>query len=122
MSTSGSGRGVIIANESVSLSKTYPIIGVFMALLGLLISSLSGTVNNPSKILPGGNLTSTANLDLSKSLPLIAVPLQALAAIIFATPVLLLFVYDKNNGVLEYFLSLGMRQKEDYGRHVSSVM
>ena len=37
-----------------------------------------------------------------------------------ATPVVLLFVYDKNNGVLEYLLSLGMTQRDIYMRYLKA--
>jgi hypothetical protein len=61
-------------------------------------------------------------LDLATALPLVAVPLQVFAAVLFATPVLLLFVYDKNNGVLEYFLSLGMNQRDVYRQYLKAAL
>jgi hypothetical protein len=45
-----------------------------------------------------------------------------LPTIILVTPVVLLYVYDKNNGVLEYFLSLGMTQKEIYERYLKAAL
>jgi hypothetical protein len=108
--------------RSISLSKTYPIIGVVMALLGLLISSLSGTIGNVPANVPTINATGGAGLKLAAALPFVAVPLQAFAAVIFTTPVLLLFVYDKNNGVLEYFLSLGMTQGDVYRRYLKAAL
>jgi hypothetical protein len=115
-------QSTIIARRSVSLSKTYPIIGIVMALLGLLISSLSGTIANLPTNVATGNATGASGLKLASALPFIAVPLQAFAAVIFATPVLLLFVYDKNNGVLEYFLSLGMTQGDVYRRYLKAAL
>lgn len=93
-----------------------------MALLGLLISSLSGTIGNLPTNVATVNATGASGLKLAAALPFIAVPLQAFAAIIFATPVLLLFVYDKNNGVLEYFLSLGMTQGDVYRRYLKAAL
>ena len=117
-----SDQGVIIARRSVSLSKTYPILGVVLALMGLLISSLSGVISNlPTNGVPV-NTVGRSGLDIASALPFIAVPLQAFAAIIFATPVLLLFVYDKNNGVLEYLLSLGMTQGDIYRRYLKAAL
>lgn len=119
-----SDRGVIIARRSISLTKSYPIIGVFLALMGLFLSILPGLIQGipttgiPSEI--GTNATSSA--DAMTGLPFLAVPLQAFAAIIFATPVLLLFVYDKNNGVLEYFLSLGMNQRDVYRQYLKAAL
>lgn len=37
-------------------------------------------------------------------------PLDVLPAMMLSMAVLILFVYDKNNGVLEYLFSLGMTQ------------
>ena len=115
-------QGVIIAKRSVSLSKTYPIIGVALTFLGLLISSLSGVISeaSPKGLPPSANATVTAAI--SNGLPFLAVPLQALAALLFATPVLLLFVYDKNNGVLEYLLSLGMNQRDVYRQYLKASL
>ncbi|MDG7008568.1 MAG: hypothetical protein JRN06_10055 [Nitrososphaerota archaeon] len=115
-------RGMIIAKRSVSLSKTYPIMGVLMAVVGLVLSSLPGLVGNVAMTGVPANSTSAASDIVSSGLPFIAVPLQAFAALIFATPVLLLFVYDKNNGVLEYFLSLGMNQRDVYRQYLKAAL
>src|SRR5271169_5331175 len=112
----------MIARRSVSLSKTYPILGVLLAVLGLLVSSLSGLVGNIATNAIPANATGANSLNLAGGITFIAVPLQTFAAVIFATPVLLLFVYDKNNGVLEYFLSLGMTQGDIYGRYLKAAL
>lgn len=116
------GQGTIIAKRSISLSKTYPILGIFLALLGVLISSSSGVIGNLSTTGIPVNATSTSGLNLTKALPLVSVALQVFAAIIFATPVLLLYVYDKNNGTLEYFLSLGMNQGDIYRQYLKAAL
>jgi hypothetical protein len=115
-------QGIIIAKRSISLSKTYLVIGIFLAFMGALISSLSGVVGNLSSTGIPINATSTGGPDITSSLPLISVALQVFAAIIFATPILLLYVYDKNNGVLEYFLSLGMSQGDIYKQYLKAAL
>jgi hypothetical protein len=40
----------------------------------------------------------------------------------FSTPVILLYVYDKNNGVLEYFLSLGWNQSDVFRRYLKASL
>ena len=55
-------------------------------------------------------------------LPLLAVPLDMVPLLMIATPVVLLFVYDKNNGVLEYLLSLGMTQRDIYMRYLKAAL
>lgn len=115
-------RGVIIAKRSMSLSRSYPIIGVAMGLLGIIFTGLGGVIGSlPTNGVPV-NSTGIANVNFSAVVPLLAVPLQALSALIFSTPVLLLFVYDKNNGVLEYFLSLGMNQRDVYQQYLKAAL
>jgi hypothetical protein len=42
--------------------------------------------------------------------------------LMFATPVILLYVYDKNNGVLEYLLSLGWNQSDIFKRYLKAAL
>ncbi len=114
-------QGLIIVKRSLSLSKAYVIIGVFLALLSVLISSLPKLIAAfPSISHVPSNTTSA--LAVLSNLPLVSVPLQVFACISFTTPVLLLYVYDKNNGVLEYFLSLGMDQGDIYRRYLKASL
>ena len=115
------GQGVVIAKRSISLSKTFLIIGIFLALLSVLISSLSGLIRYVGTAGIPINATGRG-LDLATALPLVSVAIQVFAAILFATPVLLLYVYDKNNGVLEYFLSLGMDQGDIYRQYLKASL
>jgi hypothetical protein len=117
-----SGLGVIIAKRSVSLSKTFLFIGVSIALFSVLISNLPGLIGQISTTGIPINSTGKGGLNLAIALPFISVAIQVFAIIIFATPVLLLYVYDKNNGVLEYFLSLGMNQEDIYRQYVKAAL
>ncbi len=117
-----SGQGVIIAKRSISLSKTFLIVGILLALLSVLISNLSGLIGQISTTGIPINAPGKGGLDLATALPLISVAIQVFAAIIFSTPVLLLYVYDKNNGVLEYFLSLGMNQEDIYRQYLKAAI
>jgi len=116
------GLGVVIAKRSISLSRTFLIIGVFLALLSVLISSLSGLIGYVATTGVPVNATGRGGLDLASALPLVSVAIQVFAAIIFATPVLLLYVYDKNNAVLEYFLSLGRNQEDIYRQYLKASL
>jgi hypothetical protein len=89
-------------------------------LLAALISNLSGTISKLSST--GIPINSPGGLDITTVLPFVSVALQVFAAIIFATPVLQLYVYDKNNGVLEYFLSLGMNQGDVYRQYLKAAV
>lgn len=111
----------MIARRALSLSKTYVVVGVFLALLSVLISSLPRLfVILPSTTTIPAN--TTAAVTMLSNIPLVSVPLQVFACISFATPVLLLYVYDKNNGVLEYFLSLGLDQGDIYRRYLKASL
>lgn len=112
-------QGMVIARRSVSLTKSYPVIGMVLTVTGLGLASLSN-LTRYIPVSPGG-LGSGATT-IAEAAPFIAVPLQSLAAIMFATPVLLLFVYDKNNGVLEYLLSLGMDQGAVYRQYLQAAL
>jgi len=116
------GQGVITAKRSMSLSKTFLVVGISLALLSVLLSSASGLIGSASTSGITVNASGRGALDLATSLPLVSVALQVFAAIIFATPVLLLYVYDKNNGVLEYFLSLGMNQGDIYRQYLKAAL
>jgi hypothetical protein len=115
-----SDQGIIIARRSISLSKTYAIIGIFLACLSVLIANVPRLAGS-SVTLPA-NSTGVARTATLQSVSFIAVPLQVFAALIFSTPVLLLFVYDKNNGVLEYLLSLGMDQSDIFRRYLKAAL
>jgi hypothetical protein len=117
-----SGQGVIIAKRSISLSKTYIVIGIFLALLGVLVSGVFDIVGNSIPSVTQINGTGTSSPINATSLQLISVPLQVFAAILISTPVLLLYVYDRNNGVLEYFLSIGMDQGDIYREYLKAAL
>lgn len=112
-------QGITIAKRSLSLAKTYPVIAVVLTLVGLgLGAGTSHLVANVTSTATSGGGTGGT----SSGIPFLAVPLQALGAMLFATPVVLLFVYDKNNGVLEYLLSLGMSQRDIYLQYLKAAL
>lgn len=115
-------QGVVIAKRSVSLTKSYPIIGVALSIVGVLFSSLSGFINGVTVSGTPPSAASSAAANTALGVPYLAVPFQALAAIVFSTSVLLLFVYDKNSGVLEYLLSLGMDQGDIYKQYLKASL
>lgn len=108
-----------IARRSLSLAKTYPVIAIVLTLVGLGLGASGVSLGAIGATNIGGAATSQG---ASAGLPFLAVPLQALAAMLFATPVVLLFVYDKNNGVLEYLLSLGMSQRDIYRQYLKAAL
>jgi hypothetical protein len=96
----------VTMKRSTHLSKSYIIIGSFLTIYGVIISNLMSII--PSIIPP--DINTPAPIDLTNSFPLLSIALLSMAAVLFALPVIMLFVYDKNNGVLEYLLSTGLDQ------------
>ena len=47
---------------------------------------------------------------------------MSLGLLIFTMPVTLLYVYDKNNGVLEYLLSLGWNQSDIFKQYLKAAL
>ncbi len=102
----------IIFRRSVNLSKTYLLLGIFMGAMAVGMSAL-GLLTPPSSEIP---------LDLQTYFSLFFIGLASMTAVLMATPVLLLFVYDKNNGVLEYMLSIGMTQSNLFRSYLQAAL
>lgn len=103
-------------SRSISLSKTYVIIGVVIAVYGTILS-------NVLPLLPPNtsNLANTS-IDLTNISPLLSVAFLPLSALLFSLPVVMLFVYDKNNGIFEYLLSTGLDQLDIFKGYVKAAL
>lgn len=110
--------GFDIAKRSLSLSKTYVVISIGLSIFAL---GLANTWTLLSGLTTTG-IPPTTNIELASTYPLISVPLMVFATLTFTTPVILLYVYDKNNGMLEYFLSLGMDQRDVYMSYLRAAL
>ena len=53
---------------------------------------------------------------------LLSVSFMAFGLLMFTMPVTLLYVYDKNNGVLEYLLSLGWNQSDIFKQYLKAAL
>lgn len=102
----------IIFRRSINLSKTYLLIGAFMGAMAIGMSTL-GLLTPPSNEIP---------IDLQTYFSLFFIGLASMTAVLISTPVLLLFVYDKNNGVLEYMLSIGMTQSNLFRSYLQAAL
>lgn len=100
------GNTLVFAKRSLSLSKIQAGIGLFLAAFGIFaivaITLFAGSSNAQFFLLP--------------------VSFMAFGMLMFATPVILLYVYDKNNGVLEYLLSLGWNQRDIFMRYLKAAL
>lgn len=108
----------VTMKRSTRLSKSYVIIGIFLTIYGVVLSNLMTII--PS-IIPSDMNTPTP-VDLTSSFPLLSIALLSLSAVLFALPVIMLFVYDKNNGVLEYLLSTGLDQLDIFKGYVKASL
>ncbi len=102
--------------RSVRLSRTYFILGVAMSIYGTILSNILSFI--PANY---GNPASTP-IDLMNSFPVLSVAILSLSALLFSLPVVMLFVYDKNNGVLEYLLSTGLDQLDIFKGYVKASL
>ena len=107
----------VTVKRSTRLSKSYFIIGTITTIYGVVLSNLMTII--PS-IIPPDN--TPAPIDLVSNFPLLSIALLSLSAVLFALPVIMLFVYDKNNGVLEYLLSTGLDQLDIFKGYVKSSL
>lgn len=112
--------GITIANRAISLSRSYVVVSVALSAVAVSIGSFGHFLSGLS--LNSSTIPSTEATQLQTSFPLISVPLMVFSALAFTTPVLLLYVYDKNNGVLEYFLSVGLDQGDIYRSYLKASL
>jgi hypothetical protein len=88
------------------LSKIYSAVGLFFASFGIFVS--------------------VAFIFFGQGAPvayfLFPAAFMAFGILMFSTSVILLYVYDKNNGVLEYLLSIGWNQSDIFKRYLKSAL
>ena len=108
----------VTMKRSTRLSKSYIILGIFLTIYGVVLSNLMTII--PSIIPP--DINNPAPIDLTSNFPLLSIALLSLSAVMFALPVIMLFVYDKNNGVLEYLLSTGLDQLDIFKGYVKASL
>ncbi len=120
--------------RALSISKTYPAIAVVFIIIALVawnpaiyakkISTTNLTNSSPSNAIAANTAANavSSSAHISSGIPFLALPLFVVPAFMLVTPLLMLFVYDKNNGVLEYMLSLGMTQVDIYMQYLKAAL
>ncbi len=104
----------VTMKRSVRLSRAYFVLGIVITVYGIVLSNIMS-------IIPAGSVN-PAPIDLSSNFPILSVALLSLSALLFSLPVVMLFVYDKNNGVLEYLLSTGLDQLDIFKSYVKASL
>ena len=108
----------VTMKRSIRLSKSYIIIGTTTTIYGVILSNLITII--PS-VFPT-DVNAPVPIDLANSFPFLSVALLSMSAVLFALPVIMLFVYDKNNGVLEYLLATGLDQLDIFKGYIKASL
>jgi hypothetical protein len=103
----------VTARRSIGLSITYLVMAVVLAVMGMILSNIGSII--PPDLVSG-------QVDPNAIFPYISVAILSLTALIIATPVVILFVYDRNNGVFEYLLSTGSDQLDIYKAYLKAAL
>ncbi len=104
---------VTIAKRGLKLGITYFALSTFIVFFGVILTGAMGFLPvNP------GDLPSTVNV--SAYVGFIGVPLVAMGGLMAGMPTTLLFVHDKENGTLEYLLSMGFDQRDIFRTYLSA--
>ena len=98
---------LVFAKRSLSLSKIQAGTGLGLATVGVVLLVILSRVHGISSV---------------PQVFLLPVSFMAIGMLLFPSPVILLYVYDKNNGVLEYLLSLGWNQSDIYKQYLKSAL
>jgi hypothetical protein len=101
---------LIFAKRSLSLSKTLFVDGIVVASAGILLFNVGKLLTMNGPVLVNGQVA------------LFSVSLMAEGILLSSIPVILLYVYDKNNGVLEYLLSLGWNQDDIFKCYLKAAL
>ena len=104
-----------IAKRGMHLGFLYFGMSFFLAALGIVLAAVGGFV-------PGSLVTPGSGPDVGAYLSLIPVPIVCIGGLIAATPVSLLFVHDKDNGTLEYLLSMGFDQRDVFRAYLAASL
>ena len=104
-----------IAKRGMHLGLLYVVLSFFLAALGIVLSVVGSFI-------PADLNTQGSPVDIQAYISLIPVPLVGIAGLMAATPVSLLFVHDKENGTLEYLLSMGFDQRDVFRAYLAASL
>ncbi len=104
-----------IAKRGMRLGIMYVALSFFLAVLGIVLAAVGSLV-------PANLDTTGSPVDVNAYISLIPVPIVGIAGLMAATPVSLLFVHDKENGTLEYLLSMGFDQRDVFRAYLAAAL
>jgi hypothetical protein len=116
----GKNQVIVTARRALGINRFYLVYAIIVG-TGVLV------LLNPSSPIRFTNLTNTTGIisnavNAEAGIPLLAVPFTVLPMMMLTTPMVVLFAYDKNNGMLEYLLSLGTTQRDIYLRYLDAAL
>lgn len=103
-----------VFSRSARMGISYLVLGVAM---GLVLTAAFNLVVRAANALP----SSPGVGNLGDLLGLMVVPFAAVVGLLITTPIYLLFVADKNAGVLEYLLAVGMGQRDVFWGYLKAA-
>ncbi len=106
---------VTIAKRGLKLGITYVALSTFIVFFGVILTGAMGLFRVDSSNLPPG-------VNLNAYVGFIGVPLVAMGGLMAGMPTTLLFVHDKDNGTLEYLLSMGFDQRDIFRTYLSASL
>ncbi len=104
-----------IAKRGMRLGILYVGLSFFLAVLGVILAAVGS-------LIPGNLNTQGSPVDVNAYISLIPVPIVGIAGLMASTPVSLLFVHDKENGTLEYLLSMGFDQRDVFRAYLAASL
>lgn len=105
----------VVAKRGLHLGFLYVGMSFFLAALGIVLAAVGGLV-------PGSLKAPSSGPDMQAYLSLIPVPIVCIGGLIASAPVSLLFVHDKDNGTLEYLLSMGLDQRDVFRAYLTASL
>ncbi len=105
----------MIAKRGMHLGFMYVGLSFFLAALGIVLAAAGGFV-------PGSLVTPSSGPNVGAYFSLIPVPIVCIGGLIGSAPVSLLFVHDKDNGTLEYLLSMGFDQRDVFRAYLTASL
>lgn len=103
-----------VFSRSARMGISYVILAVVM---GLILTGVFGL-----GLRVGGRAVAAQGVDIVGILGYMVIPFSAIVGLIITTPIYLLFVADKNTGMLEYLLAVGMGQRDVFWGYLGASL
>ncbi len=103
-----------VFTRSARMGISYVVLGVAMGLVLTAVFSLG--------LRAAGTAAAVQGVDVVRILGFMVIPFAAIVGLLITTPIYLLFVADKNTGLLEYLLAVGMGQRDVFWGYLKASL